>query len=179
MQLNKYNLAEMSNFKLSSARHEFLLVCFLIINLCLFSQSIKRQSLNSAGNTGYGDGFYLKQTTGQSSNTNQVKDSQITLRQGFQQPVIDFAKLKPCATCELSVFPNPLNEKSVLHIPLKSKTYSVWICDALGKVIYFEKNLSTENINLYSYSFTTDATYLIRVLYEDGCNCVIKLIVSK
>ena len=169
----------MLNFKLSSLSRGFLLVCFLTINLCLFSQSIKRQSLNSAGGTGYGDGFYLKHTTGQSSNTNLVKDDQVTLRQGFQQPGIDFSKLKPCATCQISISPNPLSEKSVLHVPLKTKTYSVWICDALGKVIYFEKNLSSENINLYSYSFTTDAAYLVRVLYEDGCNCVIKLIVSK
>jgi hypothetical protein len=156
-----------------------LLICLTSIKTGLFAQSIKRQSLNTSGNTGYGNGFYLKQTTGQSGSTELVGDKQLTLRQGFQQPQIDLASLKICETCQLSILPNPLLIQSVLKIPLKTKTYSVWICDELGRVLYYEKDKSADSIALHSKDFPKDAVYFIRVLYDDGCNCVIKLIVTQ
>lgn len=151
---------------------------FTIINLTLFSQSIKRHSLNSGGGTGYGEGFYLKQTTGQSSNTEIVNGDKTIVRQGFQQPQLDLSKIKTCESCDLLLYPNPLISESTLNIPLKTKTYNIWVCDLLGRVLSFEKDLSTAKVTLSSLNFPP-GQYIIRVLYENGCSCITKLIVTK
>lgn len=149
------------------------------INVRLFSQSVKRQSINSWGNSTYVDGKSLKQTAGQPSNTAEFKGEKITFRQGFQQIQSHNTVSKTKATessCQLSLYPNPIVSEALLIVPLKTKSYSIWIYDMLGKVIYSDKNISIEKTTLQSKDFIS-GEYFVKVLYEDGNSCSIKFIV--
>ena len=149
---------------------------FVTTNLSLFSQSIKRQSVNSSGGSTYVDGKNLKQSAGQPSNTAEFKGEKITFRQGFQQSPIIFSKIKTSESCNLSLYPNPIISEATLLVPLKTKSYSIWICDMMGKVIYFEKNITIDKVALSAIDFTP-GEYFIKVTYEDGNCCSIKFIV--
>jgi len=154
----------------------YLIILFVTTNLSLFSQSIKRQSVNSSGGSTYVDGKNLKQSAGQPSNTAEFKGEKITFRQGFQQSPIIFSKIKTSESCNLSLYPNPIISEATLLVPLKTKSYSIWICDMMGKVIYFEKNITIDKVALSAIDFTP-GEYFIKVTYEDGNCCSIKFIV--
>ena len=152
------------------------IILLVIANGRLSSQSVKRQSINSSGGSTYVDGKNLKHTAGQSSNTAEFKGEKITFRQGFQQAPIIFSDIKTSESCQLTLYPNPIISDATLLVPLQSRSYSVWICDMMGKVMYFEKNISIDRVILSAKDFTP-GEYFIKVSYENGNNCSIKFIV--
>ena len=150
----------------------------LLVNCTLFSQSIIRQSINSWGNTGYNDDYYLKQTAGQSSNTTVINGDNTKIRQGFQQPLISISHIANCTLCNLSLSPNPLSTQSTLKVPLNTISYNIRIFDMIGKLVWMRQNLTSEKITLDAKDFQPNA-YTIIVKYKDGSICSIKLIVIK
>lgn len=126
----------------------------------------------------YVEGNSIQQTSGQSSNTANFSGNKITFRQGFQQPPIILSNIKSSANCQLLLFPNPIVTDAVLNVPLTTKSYNIWICDILGKVIYFEKNITIDKLALSAVDFIS-GEYFIKILYEDGSCCTLKFIVIK
>ena len=168
----------MNNLFIKIKLHTFLTILFLLINCTMFSQSIIRQSINSWGNTGYNDDYYLKQTAGQSSNTTVINGNNTRIRQGFQQPQTIISNIAVCASCNLSLSPNPLSAQSTLKVPLNTISYNIRIFDMIGNVVWMRQNLTSEEITLNAKDFKSNA-YTIIVKYRDGSICTIKLIVIK
>ncbi len=155
----------------------YLTILSVLINSTLFSQSIIRQSINSWGGTGYDNGYYLKQTAGQSSNTTIINGDKKIVRQGFQQPQNGLSISATCNSCNISLFPNPLITKSVLKISLNTKSYDIRIYDLFGRPVWIRQKITSEEITLNAVDFKSNA-YIIIVIYNDGSICTIKLIVT-
>lgn len=157
----------------------------ILITICLglglstnlFSQSLKRETIGALGTTQFGESYYVKQTIGQPSNTQRFEKPGIVLRQGFQQPENTGQRLKECDACGLQVSPNPLESQSNLTIPLNTATYGLSIGDLQGRLVFKKEGLNQTELILTQQSLAA-GTYLIQVVYTDGCYCSTKLIVK-
>lgn len=113
-----------------------LLFCFILgISTNSFSQSIVRSSLSCLGSTSSGEGFILRQTIGQSSNTVVVNNSELVLRQGFQQPISFQLIYDILIPIEFTLSPNPAKEKTLLQINEQISTFNIIISNLNGTPI--------------------------------------------
>ncbi len=157
------------------ALNSLFLLC--LITQTVSSQTLKRQSIGTAGGTNFGEGYHIKQTVGQSSNTERFSGDNTALRQGFQQPSDVSGKIKKCDACNLSVFPNPVETTAQLSVPLQSPTYSYGIYDLSGKMIYNAENQNSITQNISNQGLAA-GQYLVKVIYSGGCFCDKKIIVK-
>ncbi len=161
-------------------KNRYKILSALILALINFfyapAQSLKRESINAMGSTGYGDGYYLKQTIGQSSNTELFTGDKLTLRQGFEQPVAAAYAKNGCPVCNILLYPNPLKSESVLQIPPVTEEYSLIIADVLGKVVLLKDHLLLESQVLSARDLPA-GQYVLKITYANGCFCSSKLIV--
>jgi hypothetical protein len=117
----------------------YLKILFLLINffsyLDLSGQSIVRSSLSSIGSTYSADGFILRQTIAQPSNTIVGSNSGFVLIQGFQQPL--YSKVIPILNIpiDFTLSPNPAYEKTLLELKGEISSYSVTISNSNGMVM--------------------------------------------
>lgn len=158
------------NYKMGKS----LLFIFLITTtLCSVSQSLKRQALSSLGGTSEYNGFYIRQTTGQASNTSLFKSNTNTLRQGFQQvPAAKSAtKNNPCS---LVVFPNPGSDDITIKTGIAHASYNLQVLDIQGRALLNENHITTEN-HIIKLSALPNAIYLLKVQLDNGNTCVSKI----
>jgi hypothetical protein len=116
------------------------ILTILFLNLILISidssgQSLMRSSLSSIGSSVSGDGFILRQTIGQPSNTIAGKNGLMVLRQGFQQPLLSQNIIPEIIPLVFSLYPNPATERTLLEFSQEISNCSITITSASGIVV--------------------------------------------
>jgi len=112
---------------------------FLLIAISqnAISQKIIRQSISCLGSSNANNGFLLRQTVGQSSNTTTFYHDSSSARQGFQQPLTDtYIKFFSDNNINVSVIPNPVQLNFIIKISGEDNTFFVNITDINGKLIF-------------------------------------------
>lgn len=108
----------------------------IIINqINSFGQSVVRSSLSCLGSTFSKDGFILRQTIGQSSNTFVFNNGGLVLIQGFQQPIYQPNMSHITTSIEFTLSPNPADEKSLLKFQEQISSYTITISNINGRVL--------------------------------------------
>ena len=121
-----------------------LLMIFLsIVSFTLTAQEVIRENIGSSSTSKTIDNIHINQSVGQQSALNgTVSNNDITLRQGFQQPVFRVEKntLADITELDLVVYPNPFRYDIGVKFDQKPiEKVNVLIHDARGRLI---KNLS-------------------------------------
>jgi len=112
-----------------------LLQLIVICHNISYGQSLVRSSLSSIGSTYSDDGFILRQTIAQPSNTLVGSNGGFVLRQGFQQPLNSRIIPNSNTTIDFSLYPNPAYEKTLLEFKEEIQPYSVTISNINGRVL--------------------------------------------
>ena len=144
-----------------------LLLLFLLVILFtgsnIVAQSITRSSLNSFGGVAVNGSLKLSQSIGQSSNVKVFKNNNISLFQGFQQPLRK--SISKSSKLNIRLFPNPSqNNFTISFEDSNTRLFSYYIYDSQGRVCQLEKNRSSENIEL-NQNLKAGA-YTIRVISD-------------
>ena len=143
------------------------------------AQSIKRSTICSFGNSSNISNQIFSQSVGQPSNTKTSSLTDLTLRQGFQQPLSQNENKIVIKNCDISVYPNPLKSDVVsieTHSTLNSEL-KISVFNAQGASVYSYNSLLVQSsINL---SFLAPGTYT--VFAENSINemCSTKLIIVR
>jgi hypothetical protein len=120
-----------------------LTILLSIISLTVIAQDVIRENIGSNGTSKTINNIYFNQSIGQQSALNgTVTNNNITLRQGFQQPVFKLEKntLTDITELDLVVYPNPFRyDISVKFDQQPIDKVQVSIFDKSGRII---KNLS-------------------------------------
>lgn len=85
-------------------------ILFLLFSFSLFqvsAQSIKRQSINTLGQSGKINNITFHQSAGQTYNTTGSYDGKTGIRPGFQQPESFFLESITKNEIDLNIYPNP------------------------------------------------------------------------
>lgn len=141
------------------------------------AQTLKREVLGSVGGTSFGEGYSIKSTIGQPSNTMRFSGQDVSLRQGFQQPVDSKIKIKPCRDCDISISPNPITDIGTITIPMSSPSYDLILFDLVGRVIFERKSQKNTSQDITSQQLSS-GQYLAVINYSNGCSCSQKIIVK-
>lgn len=119
------------------------LIFFLLIPIFSYSQEIVRESIGSNGASKSINNIHFNQSIGQQSALNgTVSYNNITLRQGFQQPVfrVEQNTLTDITELDIVVYPNPFKYDVGIKFAQKPiDNIYISIFDNRGKII---KNLS-------------------------------------
>ena len=130
----------------------YSLLIFFSLSFKANSQVLIRQSINSFGSSHKSSNIYLRQTVGQSSNTECFEKGE-KIRQGFQQPFNINSNSKKIQSFEISLFPNPTRELVQIKIDGIASIYNISINDLLGKELFRLSNTQTQetSVNLSSW----------------------------
>ena len=109
-----------------------------------YSQTIIRSSINCFGSSYIEGSLLIRQTAGQSANTESFSNGQL-LRQGFQQPIGITPKSLTRSNITLSLFPNPATINAKLTVIGNLSDYDIIITDITGRRITVIKTNSLEN----------------------------------
>jgi len=116
----------------------FLLIMFFLVNIS-YAQEIIRENIGSGGASKTINNIHFNQSIGQQSSVNgTVSNNDITLRQGFQQPVFRVEKrdFDDINELQLELYPNPFRyDISVKFSQNPSKLIKVSLFDMRGKLI--------------------------------------------
>ncbi|WP_158499568.1 T9SS type A sorting domain-containing protein [Lutibacter profundi] len=160
-------------------KHLYFLLIFLI-NITIHAQKIQRSTFSSSGNsiqvTVLNKEYYVSQSIGQKSIIGSLKNSNYTIRQGFQQYLLIAGK--PNQTVlkfSASVYPNPVDKsiKIVLNEELTTNLV-ITIYDILGRLQYQNAKKHPSKFDL-DLSFLSTGTYFM-TLIANGKNQQYKLI---
>lgn len=110
----------------------FLINLFLLNCFSSYGQSIIRSSINSLGSAVSEDGFILRQTIGQSSNTLIFMNGEVTLRQGFQQALSGENIYQVPDLLDFRLSPNPARDKTLIEFSREIKDYTITIYNLTG-----------------------------------------------
>ena len=140
------------------------------------SQKIIRQSISCLGLSNVGNGFFLQQTIGQSSNTTTFRNKNNCIRQGFLQPLIaDTTNLFTNNSINLTVYPNPFQNYFIILISSDDNTFILNVTDILGKTILNSK-ITENNEQIINSGEWNKGIYLIHVYYGEKMEAVKKII---
>ena len=115
-----------------------ILISIFLINIA-YAQELLRENIGSSGNSKIIGKNYISQSIGQQSAiTSTVSNNNISLRQGFQQPVFKVERniLPADEELDLVVFPNPFRYDIGVHFdqaPLEQVNVSIY--DTKGRII--------------------------------------------
>jgi hypothetical protein len=140
----------------------------LLINLLLlncfsgFGQSIIRSSISSLGSAVSEDGFILRQTIGQPSNTLIFITGELTLRQGFQQALSGENIYQAPDPLDFKLSPNPARDKTLIEFTREIKDYTITIYNLTGTplAIIPGQELQSHWLDLKSYP---EGMYIITI----------------
>ena len=122
---------------------KLLTIVFSIVSLTLMAQEVIRENIGSGGASKTIENTHVNQSIGQQSAlSGTVTNNNITLRQGFQQPVfrVEQNTLTDITELDLVVYPNPFRyDISVKFDQQPIEKVQVSILDKSGRII---KNLS-------------------------------------
>lgn len=141
---------------------------FLLIKIVLTGsysatcQSLARSSLSSLGSAVSEDGFILRQTVGQSSNTLVFINNEMTLRQGFQQPFTGENMYRTTTSLEFKLRPNPARDQTLLEFNEEVSDYTITVYDLTGKPLLNipRQSLQSKWLNLKSFA---EGVYIIKI----------------
>ena len=116
----------------------FLLISsgFLLCgNFTSTGQSIVRSSLSCLGSSYSGEGYLMRQTIGQPSNTAVSRNGLCVLRQGFQQPLTASATEITNNPLVFSLNPNPAHGTTLLMLKEEISDCTITVRDLFGKIL--------------------------------------------
>jgi hypothetical protein len=155
---------------------KLLLSLFLVIlytGTNVVAQNITRSSLNSFGGVVRNGNLKLSQSLGQPSNIEVFKKNNVRLSQGFQQSSTKF--ISNNSKLNIKLYPNPSQFNITISFQdSRTSSFSYYIYDSQGRICQFEKNRSSESIQL-NQNINAGA-YTIRV-YSDNKIGVASLII--
>lgn len=116
------------------------LICLVIFSVNIsYAQELVRENIGSSGASGIVNKIHIKQSIGQQSALNgTVSNNDITLRQGFQQPIFRIEKnsLTDISVLDLVIFPNPFRyDISVRFNQKPTERINILIFDTKGRLI--------------------------------------------
>lgn len=153
----------------------FLLVC----SYTTTAQSIKRSTICSFGSSSFVGTRTLRQSVGQPSNTASETSLDLTLRQGFQQPLNSGVQYFEKENCNLSIYPNPsidgiISFSTGLTTDLEFK---ISVFDSQGAIVHMSQLTPTQNnMNL---NFLSPGLYTVIAETANTETCSNKLIIVK
>ncbi|MDD2411790.1 MAG: T9SS type A sorting domain-containing protein [Bacteroidales bacterium] len=101
-----------------------------------FAQQLSRQSISCMGSTEMSSEMTLRQTVGQSGNTNIFSNESQVLRQGFQQALNMLRITSPLIpSLDISVYPNPFTDHLYFVLNGDQDKYEFNIIDITGKLV--------------------------------------------
>lgn len=113
-----------------------LLLFLFITTACSFAQSIKRESISSAGASNSGTGVHVSQTVGQPYNTTTNQSGKTSYHPGFQQSVFSAELIS--STIKASIVPNPALQSFFIIASDTLFDGTLTVFDEAGRVIYTE-----------------------------------------
>ena len=156
-----------------------ILTCFLL-SFYVQGQSLIRSSLSSFGGSISSNGFVLKHTVGQSSNTKLFNDDKgSVLRQGFQQPFQGFGNksLSERNKCELTLINNTSNKKFTIRLGKDHTSSELFVFNSKGKFV-FNKNFSGQEYQFNPIKLSS-GIYIVKIKTSDNYTCDNKFIILK
>lgn len=110
-----------------------ILTGILILN-CLpaAGQTIIRSTLSSLGTAVSEEGLFLRQTIGQPSNTLIFMNGDVSILQGFQQPVSGVNPVQPKNLLDFRLYPNPAHGQTQVVFSEEIKDYTITIHNLTG-----------------------------------------------
>ncbi|WP_223549878.1 MULTISPECIES: T9SS type A sorting domain-containing protein [Aestuariivivens] len=171
-----YPLSEKLKFKTKLLNVGVIIMLFSSFS---YSQTIIRQSISSYGTTVTGDDYYYAQTIGQSYNTSNSININVT--QGFLQPVsfkIEKVAQNDVEELNIKIFPNPSSYSITLKSTEALKKAVILISNVQGHIIYDHEVQSLEEHVINCSSWAT-GIYLMKVQDDSNKQLVSKLIISK
>ena len=134
----------------------------IIISQISNSQSIVRSSLSCLGSTISDNGLLVRQTVGQSSNTDLFNKGGFELRQGFQQPKASFQPVKEILPINFSLSPNPASDRTLLELKEEYFQYTITIRNINGIILAVFKDESSQTKWL-EFQNTLSGIYIVTV----------------
>ncbi len=150
------------------SNQNWIITCFLLFSMNVFSQFIKKETLSSQGSSHYvyakNKSYFIQQSIGQASVIYTYTAGNYDLRQGFLQPVSPSA-LYGDANDPLNavIFPNPfVNEINIHFGEAVNDQITILIYDILGRLLY-ERVFNQNQSIVVNVSNLSNGTYLMRV----------------
>jgi len=152
----KFSDYEKGSFRINyNIKSEFMIYRLLVavtlilyVNTICIGQSLIRTSLSCMGSSQLTGGTVLRQTTGQSSNTSVLKNGEIALRQGFQQPVKFLEYEKDVNQLRFTLWPNPARLSTIVGITGQISKYSISVSNIQGNLMTSLDDLTTNRTKL-------------------------------
>ncbi|MDC0204398.1 T9SS type A sorting domain-containing protein [Flavobacteriales bacterium] len=148
-------------------------ICFTHI---IVAQSLIRESIGSGGNIYNSKNIYLRTSIGQNSaSVGSVKNNNITLRQGFQQPLLRIIKEESViGELDLIIYPNPFkNHINIEFSEIQDEEIVIMIYDNRGKIIKKLNYNMLKEITIPFYSFARGSYFLNIISGEKQYNTTI------
>ncbi|WP_457610406.1 T9SS type A sorting domain-containing protein [Lutibacter sp.] len=159
---------------------QFYFLLIFLLNITIYAQKIQRSTFSSSGNsiqvTVLNKEYYVSQSIGQKSVIGSFKNSNYTVRQGFQQyPLIAGKSNQITLKFSALVYPNPVDKKIKIVLNEELTTnLTITIYDILGRLQYRNAKKYPSKFDL-DLSFLSTGTYFM-TLIANGKNQQYKLI---
>jgi len=140
-----------------------LFINVLLLHGCpSYGQSIIRSSLSSLGTAVSQEGFILRQTIGQPSNTLIFVNGEVTIRQGFQQALTGENIYQTSDPLEFKLSPNPARDKTLIEFTGEITDYKITIYNLTGTslAVIPGQELVSRWLDLKSYP---EGMYIIKI----------------
>lgn len=140
---------------------------FLVLSQMTAGQKIIRSSLSCFGSSYSENGFLFRQTAGQSSATDILKNENLTIRQGFQQAVYPAKSLVNSAPAEFLIAPNPANNMTQIRFQEEIQECVIMVRDLNGIPVFesIEKHICSKWLDI---SKLKPGIYIITVIDTKG-----------
>jgi hypothetical protein len=148
----------------------------LLFSQELVAQKIIRSALSSYGNSVASDGFVLKQTIGQPSNTTSFKDgSGSVFRQGFQQSSCNKIVKNKLEKCNMSIVPNPNRGEFTISLEQNDALSAISINDVRGNQV-FNQTIHKGSASMH-LNFLKSGVYIVYIKTNKDLVCNQKLLI--
>jgi len=155
-----------------------LLVCIPFAN---HAQSVKRQCISSYGAIATYDSTTFEQTVGQPYNTTASYESNTSVLQGFQQPVVfkvENINSVYIKGMDINIYPNPANYSITIQSKDSIENSLIQVMDMNGKLIMSDRITLPQTYNI-SCDAWENGTYIITISDINLNKSSLKLIINK
>ncbi|MFZ0280307.1 MAG: T9SS type A sorting domain-containing protein [Bacteroidales bacterium] len=156
---------------------KILFLQLMIFSQASFGQAIVRYSLSCLGSTVSDDGFILRQTIGQSSNTYMFNKEGLVLRQGFQQPIASYNYIKAMLPIDFTLSPNPADDMVMIKFQEEISKCTISIRDING-ILITELKVESLQAKLLDLKNLIPGIYIITVISDNSIGSK-KLIITQ
>ena len=129
----------------------------------ILAQSLIRESIGSVGTTYSSKNIYFRTSVGQNSaSVGSTTNNNITLRQGFQQPVLKIIQQESSIQeLDLIIYPNPFkNHINIVFAEVQEKDIDIIIYDNRGRIIRKLNYNMLKEITIPLYSLAKGSYFL-------------------